>query len=309
MRIVFFGTPDFAAPSLRALLGEGFSVVAVVTQPDKPRGRSSRMVPPPVKVVALEEDVPVLQPETPNTPQFIEQFKRLEPDIAVVVAYGHILKPEILSIPKHGFVNVHASLLPKLRGAAPIQHAILNGFDETGVSIMRIEEGLDSGPVLLTVPTPIANDETAGELTVRLAELGALAIVEGLELIQLEQAQWEPQDHANATIAPKISREVARIDWNRPAAEIARLVRAMDPQPGAWTEFDQSGLKLFGPTEADLVRRDSKPGEIVETRPAFVVATQKGALQFLDVQPAGKKRMAALEWIRGRGAEMGQMCT
>jgi methionyl-tRNA formyltransferase len=307
VKIVFFGTPDFAVPSLRALVGEGFHVAAVVTQPDKPRGRKrSALVPPPIKSVAVEEDLLLRQPTQPNEPAFLDELRALAPDIGVIVAYGHLLKAELLSIPRLGFVNLHASLLPALRGAAPIQHAILRGFTETGISVMKVEEQLDSGPVLARVPTPIAPDETYGELSVRMAELGALALVEALELIELGEAEWEPQDHSQATLAPKITRDTAHIDWSQPAREIARLVRAMDPYPGAWTELEGLQVKLFGPSRADATPGAGPPGHVLEVRPAFVVATGDGALQFLDVQPAGKRRMAATEWIKGRGVAAGQ---
>ncbi len=306
MRIAFFGTPDFAVPSLRALVGEGFDVRVVVTQPDKPQGRTrSTMIPPAIKRVALEEELQVLQPARPDEPDFLDQFEAIAPDIGVVVAYGHILRPALLPIPQHGFVNVHASLLPALRGAAPIQHAILRGLTETGISIIRLEAGLDSGPVLQRVPTPVAEDETFGELSVRMAELGALALVQALELIQLGEAEFEPQDHSQATIAPKITRDTAHIDWSDEAETIARLVRAMDPYPGAWTQLDGTQIKLFGPMGADRTFSDAPPGEVIDTRPAFVVATGQGALQFLDVQPAGKRRMATTEWLRGRGTTVG----
>ena len=307
MKIAFFGTPDFAVPSLRALLGEGFDVIAVVTQPDKPHGRKrSELIPPPIKIVALEEELPVLQPPRPSDPDFVQQLESLAPDIGVVVAYGHILKPDLLAVPRLGLINVHASLLPRLRGAAPIQHAILEGFTESGISIMRIEEGLDSGPVLQRVATPIADDETFGELSVRLAELGALALIEGLELIALEETNWEPQDDAAATFAPKITRETARMDWSRPSAAIARHVRSMDPAPGAWTQPAGEPVTLVGPLAADGPRDGGANGEIVETRPALIVTTTDGALQFLDVQPSGSRRMAASEWVRGRGGTVGQ---
>ena len=307
MKIAFFGTPDFAVPSLRALTGEGFHVAAVVSQTDKPKGRQrSRLVPPPIKCVALEEDLRVIQPTRPSEPDFLEEIRSIAPDIGVVVAYGHILKPALLAIPRMGFVNLHASLLPKLRGAAPIQHAILAGLRETGISIMQMEAGLDSGPVLQQVSTPIASDETYGELSVRMAELGALALVEALELIELGEAEWEPQDHSLATLAPKITRETARIDWHGNADDIARLVRAMDPYPGAWTELEGLQIKLFGPAGADMTTVAGDPGQVVETRPAFVVATGRGALQFLDAQPSGKRRMAATEWVKGRGAMVGR---
>ena len=307
MRIAFFGTPDFAAPSLRALLGEGFDVATVVTQPDRPHGRSrSSLVPPPVKVVAQEEDIPVLQPENPNTEEFFAELQGAGPiDLGVVVAYGHILKPALLELPDRGMVNVHASLLPRLRGAAPIEHAILEGLEETGVSIMQMEAGMDTGPVLHTVSTPIAPDETGGELTVRLAETGALALVEALALSEVEATHLVHQDDEHATYAPKITRELAQIRWEEPSEMVARQTRAFDPRPGAWTSLNGREIKLFGPKPADEWETDEVPGQVVETDPALVIATGDGALQFLDVQPAGKHRMAAREWLRGRGCKKG----
>jgi methionyl-tRNA formyltransferase len=309
VRIVFFGTPDFAVPSLRALLGEGFDIAAVVTQPDRPRGRSrSHLIPPPVKLVALEEGLTVLQPEKPSHEAFIPELRELGPlDLGVVVAYGHILKPALLELPAKGMVNVHASILPKLRGAAPIEHAILEGFETTGVSIMQMEAGMDTGPVLHTVSTPIATDETGGELTVRLAELGALALVEALALLDVGAVHPIHQDDEHATYAPKITRELTQIRWEETAAMVARQVRAFDPRPGAWTTVRGNELKLFGPKPADEWEVDEVPGQVVETDPAFVVATGDGALQFLDVQPAGRHRMAAREWLRGRGCAKGDL--
>ena len=311
MRLAFFGTPEYAVPSLLALLGEGFEVVVVITQPDRPRGRShSELVPPPVKVTATGEGIPVLQPEQPFAPEFIETLRTYAPDLGAVVAYGHILRPQLLSLPAHGMVNVHGSLLPKLRGAAPVQHAILSGLAETGVSIMQMDEGMDTGPVLLRVPTPIPPDETAGELTVRLAELGALALVEALGLIAAGAAAAEPQDHAQATYAPKITHELARIRWTDPAQAIARLVRAMDPRPGAWCLHHGRELKLFGPRAPralDVLPEGTPPGRVVQTDPAFTVTTGRGALEFGDVQPAGRNRMGAREWVRGRGGAVGDV--
>lgn len=307
MHIAFFGTPEFAVPSLRALLGEGFEVVAVVTQPDRPQGRShSELVATPIKTVAVDEGLPVLQPERPDAPDFLDALRSYAPDLGVVVAYGHILKPDLLALPPYGMVNVHASLLPQLRGAAPIQHAILQGLTETGVSIMQMDEGMDTGPVLLRVPTPVTPDETAGELTVRLAELGALALVEALTLIASGSVSPEAQDHARANYAPKITHEVAHIRWTDSAEVIARLCRAMDPRPGAWSTIRGRDVKLFGPQPADTPPDGTTPGQVVATDPALVIATGDGALQFLDVQPAGRTRMAAHAWIRGRGVEQGE---
>jgi methionyl-tRNA formyltransferase len=309
MRIVFFGTPEFAVPSLRALVGEGFDVVAVVTQPDRPRGRSrSRLEPPAVKSAALAESIPVLQPERPNSAEFLQQLAPLNPDLGVVVAYGHILRRELLKLPHLGMINVHASLLPKLRGAAPIQHAIIKGYTETGVSVMQMDEGMDTGPVLLRVATPIAPDETGGELAGRLAELGAVALIEALGLLAKGAARPEPQDDGQATYAPKITRELARIRWTDEAERIARLVRALDPEPGAWTRLELKEVKLFTPQVIDSWGEERRfpPGTVLATDPGLVVATEAAAVRFMECQPAGKKRMASVAWARGRGVRVGE---
>lgn len=301
MRLVFFGTPDFAVPALRALVGEGFDVAAVVTQPDKPQGRSrSLLISPPVKVVAQEEGLTILQPNRPNDPNEIDRIRRLRPELGIVTAYGHILKQELLDVPNRGMLNIHASLLPALRGAAPIQHAILRGDETTGVSIMRMEAGMDTGPVMLRVPTPIAPDETFGELHNRLAETGALALIEALTVLELGHATFEPQDDAQATYAPKITRDLTRIDWSKPALDLHRQVRAFDPAPGAWTELDGQTVKLFGPNVAPWPAPSSGPGTIAATGGDLVVATGEGALRFEEVQVAGKRRMRASDWLRGR---------
>jgi methionyl-tRNA formyltransferase len=299
MRVAFFGTPEFAVPSLRALLEEGFDVVAVVTQPDRPHGRSrSVLVPPPVKTVALEEGLPVLQPDRPVGP-FTAELAGFQPDVGVVVAYGHVLKPELLAVPRLGMLNVHASLLPALRGAAPIQWAILNGLETTGVSIMQLEEGLDTGPVLHSIETEVAADETAGELTQRLAELGAAALVEVLTLIAGGEARGAPQDHGRATYAPKVSRETARLDWTRDAASLARVVRAFDPEPGAWALLDGQEVKLFG---ARATNGSGEPGTVLQAGKVLSIAALVGAVEVSEIQPAGGKRMPVAEWVRGHGA-------
>src|SRR5678815_5635782 len=226
MRVLFWGTPEFAAPPLRALLGEGFDVVGVVTQPDRPQGRSrSSLVPSPIKQIALEESIPVFQPEQPRGDDFVQSLQALTPDVSVVVAYGEILTREVIDLPRHGTLNIHASLLPEWRGAAPIQAAIRAGQSETGVTIMRMVVPLDAGPILLQVPTPITNDETYAELHLRLSELGALALIEALSLLDIGQITERPQDESLATFAPKIERDDARIDWRHPASAIAASVR------------------------------------------------------------------------------------
>lgn len=304
MRIVFFGTPDFAVASLRSLVNGRFTVAGVVTQPDKPQGRSrSELVAPPVKVAAQSEGIPVLQPVRPVGDVFATILRRLEPDLGVVVAYGHILRPEILAIPSRGMINVHASLLPRYRGAAPIQHAILRGEVETGISIMQMEAGLDSGPVLHRVVTPIGPEETAGALAERLAELGAAALVEALSLIQGGLVRPQPQDHTRATYAPKIDREMARMVWTRDATTLARQVRAFDPAPGAWTSLNGCVLKLFGARE---VPGTGDPGSVLAAGERLVVAAGRGALAVNEVQPAGKSRLPVAAWVRGRGIAIGQ---
>jgi methionyl-tRNA formyltransferase len=304
MRIVFFGTPEFAVPSLRALLRERHPVVGVVTQPDKPQGRSrSKLVPPPVKVEAERVGLPVLQPARPLGDVFLAGLRRLEPDLGIVVAYGHILRPAVLSLPAHGMINVHASLLPRWRGAAPIQHAILAGERETGVSIMQMEEGLDSGPVLHRIATPVGPDETAGSLSARLAELGATALVDALSLLAAGLATPEPQDPTAATLAPKIDRESARLDWRADAAALTRLVRAFDPAPGAWTLHDGAPLKLFA---AMPTPERGEPGSVLAAGERLVVGCGDGALAVREVQPAGKTRLPVVEWVRGRGIGVGE---
>ncbi len=306
MRVVFFGTPDFAVPSLEALAGEGFDVLAVVTQPDRPRGRSrSQLGPPPVKLAAQAEEIPVLQPERPTEPAFVTRLRELTPDVGVVVAYGHILKPELLAIPKHGMVNVHPSLLPELRGAAPIEWAIINGLTKTGVTIMQLDAGMDSGPILHQIPEDVPADITAGELATHLAEVGAEALVEALALLEQGAIRPRPQDSSRATYAPKLTRETARLDWSAPAERVARLVRGLDPKPGAWTELDGAAVKLFGALAVEEKERGGAPGEVLLANGGLVVATGQGAVAVTEVQPEGKTRMPAAEWVRGRGVQAG----
>jgi methionyl-tRNA formyltransferase len=303
MRIVFFGTPEFAVPSLQALLRARYSVVGVVTQPDKPQGRSrSTLVAPPVKLAAESAGLPVLQPVRPLGDVFLAGLRRLEPDLGVVVAYGHILRPAVLTLPSRGMINIHASLLPRFRGAAPIQHAILAGDVETGVSIMQMEEGLDSGPVLLRVATPIGPDETAGALAERLAEVGADALTQTLALVGAGRGRALPQDPSGATYAPKIDREQARLDWTRDAEALARQVRAFDPAPGAWTTLGEASLKLFGATTA---AGGGQAGAVLEAGDRLVVACGNGALALREIQPAGKTRLPVEAWVRGRGVSVG----
>jgi methionyl-tRNA formyltransferase len=306
MRLAFFGTPEFAVPSFRALLEEGFEVAVAVCQPDRPHGRSrSQLVPPPVKQAALEEEIPVLQPERPEG-AFADELRTFATDLGIVVAYGHILKPEILAIPRLGMLNLHASILPRLRGAAPIAWSILNGDETTGVSVMQMEAALDSGPVLHQIETEVASDETAGELTARLSELGAAALVEGLTLLEAGEIRPRPQDHARASYAPKVSRTLARLDWSRDGATLARTVRAFDPEPGAWAMLGEHEVKMFGGRTSNA---GGEPGAILEAGRSLVIAAAVGALEVTEVQQSGKRRMPVAEWLRGRGAVAGQQFT
>jgi methionyl-tRNA formyltransferase len=303
MRVLFWGTPEFAAPPLRALIGEGFEVVGVVTQPDKPQGRSREIIPSPVKQIATEEEIPIFQPKNARGPELLDSLKALKPDISIVVAYGHILPQKIIDLPPMGTLNIHASLLPALRGAGPIQAAIHQGLTETGVSVMRVTPPLDAGPVLLQARTQIFDDETFGELQVRLSELGALTLIEALTLLSLGKAKERAQDDSRATYAPKVNRASSRINWKDSAVEISRLIRASDPKPGAFTETPKGDVKMFGPKVMDGIK--GKPGEVLKTTGELVIACGIDAIRISHVQPSGKSRMSAHDWARGRGTVAG----
>ncbi|MGW8267189.1 MAG: methionyl-tRNA formyltransferase [Longimicrobiales bacterium] len=301
LRILFWGTPFFALPSLRALIYEGHDVVGVVTQPDRPKGRGRKRSPSPVKEVAVEEGLPVLTPEKPRGEEFLEEIRELEPDLSVVVAYGHLLLPEVLSLPPGGSLNVHASLLPALRGAAPVNWAILRGMSRTGISIMRMVEAMDAGPVLFQVGEDIGHTETATELGTRLSEVGAEALIETLALLEAGVAEEEEQDHGLATFAPKVDRDLARIDWGRDAEELGWHLRGLDALPGAWSTLGGDPVKLFGPLPEPRFSHGAPPGAILHSSPeeGLLVACGTGALWVREVQPAGSRRMAVESWLRG----------
>jgi methionyl-tRNA formyltransferase len=311
VRVLFWGTSSFGAPSLRALVGEGFDVCAVITQPDRARGRSrSTLVPSPIKEIALTEGIPVLQPEKPRGGGFLDELRALDPDLSVVVSYGHILVKEVIELPQLGTVNVHASLLPKLRGAAPIQAAIREGFIETGVTIMRMVPALDAGPIILQARTPVAEDETAGELELRLSELGALALIEALTLMTLDEASEREQNDDTATYAPKIERNMALVPWEEGCGVVARHIRAYDPKPGAFTMRQREELKLFGAvaTEEAGDEGGARAGQVLEVdRTGMLVACGDGAVRVLQVQVPGKRRISAVEFARGRGVAVGDI--
>ena len=315
MKLLFWGTPEFATPSLLALLGEGFEVAGVVTQPDKPQGRSrSRLIPSPVKAIATAEKIPVLQPARANSPDFLAEIRALRPDASIVVAYGHILTLDVIGVPPRGTFNVHASLLPALRGAAPIQAAIRQGLGETGISVMRVVPALDAGPVILRIATPIADDETYGELSVRLSELGAQALIETLALIEIGAARETPQDDAQATYAPKPGRGAVTVDWAQPASEVSRMIRSVDPRPGAVTTVSAGPVKLFGaqllsdsvPAIGDRGTSATHGTVLAIDDDGMAVACGSGAIRIAQVQPAGRPLMSAADWARGRGISAGQ---
>ena len=276
-------------------------MVGVVTQPDRPAGRGRRTTASLVKEVALEEGYPVLAPEKPRGEEFAAALRALDPEISVVVAYGHILRPEILEIPPRGSINVHASLLPSLRGAAPVSWAILRGLETTGVTIMRMVEGMDAGPILFQAEEAIEPTETATELGTRLSEVGAEALIEALALLEAGVAEEVEQDHALATFAPKLDRELARVDWQRSAQELDWHLRGMDATPGAWSMLREESLKLFLPRPEPNVSHGSPPGTVLgaDADEGLLVACGSGALRVFEIQPPGGRRMSVGAWLRG----------
>lgn len=287
------------------LRAEGHEVVGVVTQPDKPKGRGRKLSPSPVKEVAMGAGIPVLTPQKPRGPEFLNEIRALSPDISVVVAYGHILGLDVLHLPSSGSINIHASLLPELRGAGPVNWAVLEGMETTGVTIMRMVEAMDAGPILLQRSVPIGPTETASELGARLSEVGVEALVEALAGLEAGALEEREQDHSAATFAPKVSREMARIDWNRPAGELGWHLRGFDSVPGAWSLLGGESVKLFGPDPKDDFTHDQSPGTIMEGSPAegLLVACGMGALRIMEAQPAGKRRMPVSAWLRGHPLE------
>jgi methionyl-tRNA formyltransferase len=306
MRVGFAGTPAFAAAALAAILDAGFDVPLVLTRPDRPRGRGLAVLPSPVKALASGRGIPVLQPPTLGTPEARSEALAVPLDVLVVAAYGLLLPPAVLSWPRHGCINVHASLLPRWRGAAPIERAILEGDAETGISIMRMDEGLDTGPVIERVRVPIAADETGGTLTSKLAATGASAIVAALSRLRAAGAlPAAPQPDAGATYAPKIAKREAVIDWTREAGAIARQVRAFDPALGAATTLGGLALKVWR-ASAEAAAPGALPGTVLAAAPAgIVVACGEGALRIVLLQPAGGRRMDARAFLSGRALAPG----
>ncbi|MBR1930785.1 MAG: methionyl-tRNA formyltransferase [Lachnospiraceae bacterium] len=301
MKIVFMGTPDFAAGALRALLLAGHQVTAVVTQPDKPKGRSKELQFPPVKECALEHGIPVLQPVRIKTPEAIAELKKYEADIYIVAAFGQILSQEILDIPRYGCLNIHASLLPKYRGASPIQHVIIDGEWETGVTIMQMDAGLDTGDMLYKKHILIEEDDTFETLHDKLMVLGGEAIVEALPLLRAGKLMPEVQEDAESCYAPLIKKEMGELDFHKDAVTLNRLIRGMNPWPSAYTFYKGKQLKIWQaePVTADIVGA-CKPGEIINvTKDRIEVACGEGVLAVKELQLEGKKRMSTHDFLLG----------
>jgi methionyl-tRNA formyltransferase len=308
MRLVFAGTPDAAALSLAALLGSGHEIAAVVTRPDAPAGRGLRVAPSPVARHAASAGIEVLRPARPRDPDFLRRLSQIGPDCCAVTAYGSLIPQAALDIPPHGWVNLHFSLLPAWRGAAPVQHAIMHGDDITGATTFRLVAELDAGPVFGVVTEPVLPSDTAGDLLARLAKSGAGLLVATMDGIESGELVPRPQPQDGVSLAPKITPESARIDWGLPAMSVDRLIRACTPQPGAWTDLAGGRLKVWplaspaaadpGPgREPDLGVLD--PGELRAGRSRVIVGTGSGPVELGDVQPHGKRRMRAADWARG----------
>lgn len=300
LRIVFMGTPDFSVPALAALAEKGYDLAAVYTQPDKQRGRGKKVSFSPVKEKAVALGLPVLQPQTFKDEAVIEELRAFQPDVIIVIAYGKILPKAVLDIPKYGCLNVHGSLLPKYRGAAPIQYAIKNGESESGVTIMLLDEGMDTGAMLKKAVLPLDKKETTGTLFDKLSALGAKTLLEVLADLPEYEKNATPQDESQASYTAKISKEEAKIDWQQDAAVIERLIRTLDPHPGAYTLLqDGKRLKIWS---ADVVPgdTDAAPGTILSvTKKQFTVQTGKEALCIREVQPESRKRMASAQYLQG----------
>ncbi len=298
MRLVFAGTPDVALPSLWALLDSPHEVVAVVTRPDAPAGRGRTLTPSPVAAVATERGIEVLRPERPSDPDFLARLREIAPDCCPVVAYGALVPRAALGIPRHGWVNLHFSLLPAWRGAAPVQHAVWHGDDVTGATTFLLEEGLDTGPVLGTVAETIRPRDTSGDLLQRLSASGATLLVATMDALDAGVMAAVRQPHDGVSLAPKITVDDARVDWAQPAVRVDRQVRACTPAPGAWTTFRGERLKL-GPVVPVADEAAVAPGALVVRKQEVLVGTSSHPVRLGEVTPTGKKPMAAADWARG----------
>lgn len=309
MKVIFMGTPDFAVGTLEALIEAGHEVVLAVTQPDKPKGRGKEMQYTPVKECALKHAIPVFQPRRVREPECIEELRKYDADIMVVVAFGQILPKEILEMCTYGCVNVHASLLPKYRGSAPIQWAIIDGEEVTGVTTMQMDEGLDTGDMLLKTEIPVEPKETGGSLFDKLAQAGAELCVETLEALQNGTVTPIPQGETTTAYAKMLDKQLGDINWNKTAVEIERLIRGLTPWPSAYTNWNEKVMKIWDAevSDIDVEMEDAKPGTIVKVeKDAFYVQTGEGLLKVCELQIPGKKRMDAGAFLRGYQVKVGE---
>lgn len=308
-RIIFMGTPDFAVPALHTLLNGPDEIVAVVTQPDRPKGRGKKLASPPVKIAAVEADIPVLQPTRIRTEEFITTLKGYRPDLIIVAAYGRMLPDSILELPRLGCINIHGSLLPRHRGAAPIQWAIIKGDQQAGVTIMQMDAGMDTGDILLRAAIPVAEDETAGSLFHKLAELGGATLLQALDLLHQDKLIPLRQDHTLATEAPPLTKEDGRLDWNRPAAELHCLIRGLDPWPGAYSFMDGQRFRFFAPEIVHKECRQPAGTLILADHQGLLIATAQDSLLIKEIQPEGKKRMTVEAYLCGHPLAPGLQLT
>ncbi len=308
MRIVFMGTPQFAVPSLKSLINSGWKVEAVVTQPDRPRGRGHRVSFSPVKEAALEAGLEVLQPEKVSEESFIRKLKEINPDAVVVVAFGQLIPPAVLQLPRFGCINVHASLLPRYRGASPIQQAIIDGCTVTGVTTMLLDEGWDTGDILLQREVPIAPEDTAGSLERKLAEVGAELLCETLDRLAKGDLQPTPQDDAQATYAYRLTKTAGKISWQVGARQIADLVRGVNPWPGAYTYHRDQLLKVWEAAALEEEVHDALPGAVLRiAEEGMVIACGVGAVLLKVVQPPNRPRMRGRDYANGYRVEPGEI--
>ncbi|MBL4902200.1 MAG: methionyl-tRNA formyltransferase [Desulfocapsa sp.] len=305
-RIIFMGTPDFSVPTLQGLIDSRDQVVAVVTQPDRPKGRGKKLTPPPVKILAESAGIPVLQPTKIRTVEFAETLGSFRPDLIILVAYGRILPSNILDLPPLGCINVHGSLLPRHRGAAPIQQAVLAGDTVAGVTIMQMDTGMDTGAILLQTSIPIAEYDTAGSLFSKLSNLGGKTLLEALDLLRANKLPPAEQDHSIATEAPPLKKEHGSIDWEKSASELHCFIRGMDPWPTAYSFLDGKRFRFFVPDLSDI-SSDQPPGTIIQAdKNGLLIATGGGVLSVREIQPEGKKRMTVTAYLCGQTLESGQ---
>lgn len=305
MNIVYMGTPDFAVPALEKLIKK-HNVTAVVTQPDKPKGRGKKIIFSPVKELALKNNIEVFQPEKVKDENFIKQIEKLNPDIIVVAAYGQILNEKILNLPKYGCINIHGSLLPKYRGAAPIQWSIINGEEKTGVTIMYMEKGLDTGDMILKKEIPINKEDTYGSVHDKMSLVGAEAVIEAIEMIEKGNVNAQKQDDTLSSYAVMISKDIGHIDWNKNSNEIINLIRGLNPAPIAYTFYEDEVLKIW---EAEQIccELEMKNGEIIDVMPkkGILVKTNDSAILIKEIQQKGGKKMSCPDYLRGHNIKKG----